>query len=33
MDRDETTAAVVDYFADRITKEEAIEIIQLYFAG
>ena len=33
MDRDETTAAAVDYVADRITKEEAIEIIQLYFAG
>ena len=33
IDRDEALAAVVDYFAERISKEEAIEIVQLYFAG
>ena len=33
VDRDEILAAVVDYFADRITKEEAIAVIRLYFAG
>ena len=33
IDRDEAVAAVVDYFADRITKEEAIEVLQLYSAG
>ena len=33
IDRDEAVAAVVDYFADRITKEEAIEVVQLYSAG
>ena len=33
IDRDEAVAAVVDYFADRITKEEAIAVIRLYFAG
>ena len=33
IDRDEVLAAVADYFADRITQEEAIAVIQLYFAG
>ena len=33
IDRDEALTAVVDYFAERISKEEAIEIVQLYFAG
>ena len=33
IDRNEAVAAVVDYFADRITKEEAIAVIRLYFAG
>ena len=33
VDRDEVLAAVADYFADRITKEEAVAVIQLYFAG
>ena len=33
IDRDEVLAAVADYFADRITKEEAVAVIQLYFAG
>ena len=33
IDREEAIAAVVDYFADRITKEEAIEVILFYFAG
>ncbi len=33
IDWDEAVAAVVDYFADRITKEEAIEVLQLYSAG
>ena len=33
IDRDEAVAAAVDYFADRITKEEAIEVVQLYSAG
>ena len=33
VDRDEILAAVADYFADRITKEEAIAVIRLYFAG
>ena len=33
IDRDEALEAVVDYFADRITKEEAIAVVQLYFAG
>ena len=33
IDRNEAVAAVVDYFADRITKEEAIEVLRLYFAG
>ena len=33
IDRDEAIAAVADYFADRITREEAIEVVQLYFAN
>ena len=33
IDRDEAFAAVVDYFRGTISKEEATEIIQLYFAG
>ena len=33
IDRDEVLAAVADYFADRITKEEAVAVIRLYFAG
>ena len=33
IERDEALAAVVDYFADRITKEEALEVVQLYFAS
>ena len=33
IDREEAIATVVDYFADRITKEEAIEVILFYFAG
>ena len=33
IDRDEAIAAVVDYFADRITKEEAIAVVQLYYSG
>ena len=33
IDREEATAAVVDYFAGLITKEEAIEVIVAYFAG
>ena len=32
IDRDEVLAAVADYFADRITKKEAVAVIQLYFA-
>ena len=32
VDRDEVLAAVADYFADRITKKEAVAVIQLYFA-
>ena len=33
IDRDEAIAAVVDYFRGAISKEEALKIIQLYFAG
>ena len=33
IDRDEALAAVADYFSGAISKEEAIEIVQLYFAG
>ena len=33
IDRDAAIAAVADYFADRITKEEAIAVVQLYFSG
>ncbi len=33
IDRNEALEAVVDYFADRIIKEEAIAVVQLYFAG
>ena len=33
IDRDDAVTAVVDYFADRITREEVIAVIQLYFAG
>ena len=30
IERDEAIAAVVDYYADVITKEETIEVVQLY---
>ena len=30
IERDEAIAAVVDYYADHITKEETIEVVQLY---
>ena len=33
IDRNEAIAAVADYFSVVISKEEAIEIVQLYFAG
>ena len=33
IDRDEALAAVVDYFAGRITKDEAVAVVQLYFAS
>ncbi len=33
VDRDEALAAVADYFAGRITKDEAFAFIQLYFSG
>ena len=33
IERDEVIAAVVDYFADHITKEEAVAVVQLYFGG
>ena len=33
IDRDEAITALADYFSGAISKEEAIEIIQLYFAG
>jgi hypothetical protein len=33
IDKDEAITAAVDYFADRISKEEAIEVIVLYFLG
>ena len=33
IDRNEAIAAVADYFSGVISKEEAIEIVQLYFAG
>ena len=33
IDHHEAIAAVVDYFAARITKEEATAVIQLYFAS
>ena len=33
IDRDDAVTAVADYFADRITREEVIAVIQLYFAG
>ena len=33
IDRDEAVAAVTDYFADRLSKEEATEVIRLYFSG
>ena len=32
-DKNEAIAAVVDYFRGAISKEEALKIIQLYFAG
>ena len=32
-DRDEAIAAVVDYFNGTISKEEAIEVVRVYFAG
>ena len=33
ISREEAIAAIIDYFADRITKEHAIEVIILYFAS
>ena len=33
IDRDETIAAVADYSAGRITKDDVLAVIQLYFAG
>ena len=30
---DEVISAIKDYFADLITKEEAIEVIKLYFSS
>ena len=33
IDQDEAVAALVDYFRGAITKEEAIEVLRLYFAG
>ncbi len=33
VDRDETIAAVADYFASRIAKNEVLAVIQLYFSG
>ena len=33
IDRDEAIAAVVDYFNGVINKEEAIEVVRVYFAG
>ena len=33
MDRDEAIAAVADYFSGVITREEALEVVRLYFAG
>ena len=33
IDRDEALAALADYFSGAISKEEALEIIQLYFSG
>ena len=32
IDRDEVIAAIVDYFDDRITRDETIAVIELYFA-
>ena len=33
IDKNEAITAVADYFADRLTKEETIEVIRLYFVG
>ena len=33
IERDEAIAGLVDYFSGAITQEEAIAVIQLYFAG
>ena len=33
IDRDEAIAAVADYFSGVITREEALEVAKLYFAG
>ena len=33
IDKDEAVKAVQDYFADTITRGEALEVLQLYFAG
>ena len=33
IDRDEAIAALADYFSGVMTREEAIEVVQLYFAG
>ena len=33
IDRDETIAAIVDYFAGDLTRDETIEVIKLYFSS
>ena len=33
IDSDEALAAVVDYFAGRITRAEVVGVVRLYFAG
>ena len=33
IDRDEAIAALADYFSGVMTREEAIAVVQLYFAG
>ena len=33
IDRDETVAAIRDYFAGDLTRDETIEVIKLYFSA
>ena len=33
IDRDEAIAALADYFSGVMTREEALEVVRLYFAG